>query len=262
MADCLCGCCLARRFDKLSWRERDAIARRIIFSAVDISAITPESRHLLREAMSLGYAPQEDKEALAGLLTAELLEKIPVDKLLTDEYRPGCIIKGAVDFVEKVKAQLDSLAAIPLGEALLRSLAGSGRTVTIVPSERSNDARPDNYRAAVAPGIALRWRDESGMDRTIHGNGKGSDTTIRYSPDLSKIGSTEAWQRQPPAIWLAHELIHADDAAYGRMDPEFTDGLRNYERQAIGLPPYEQKEFTENKIRAAWVEPQPLRPRY
>jgi hypothetical protein len=46
------------------------------------------------------------------------------------------------------------------------------------------------------------------------------------------------------------------------MDPEYRDGIRNYERQAIGLPPYDQKEFTENKMRAAWSEPQPLRPRY
>ena len=144
----------------------------------------------------------------------------------------------------------------------MQSLTRSGRTVIIVPASRTNDARPDNYRAAVALGKVLKWRDESGKERSIRGNGSGSDTTIRYNPDLSQIGSTDGWQRQPPAVWLAHELIHADDAAYGRMDPEYLDGIRNYERQAIGLPPFEQKEFTENKFRAAWTEPQPLRPRY
>ena len=122
--------------------------------------------------------------------------------------------------------------------------------------------RPDNYRAAVAPGKSLRWKDESGKARAIRGCGGGSSATIKYNPAVSSIGFTAAWQRQPPAIWLAHELIHADDAAYGRMDPEMIDGVRNYERQAIGLPPYEMKEFTENRLRAEWSEPQPTRPRY
>ncbi len=96
----------------------------------------------------------------------------------------------------------------------------------------------------------------------LNGNGAGSNTTIRYNPNLSSIGSAEAWQKQPPAIWLAHELIHADDAAYGRMDPELKDGVRNFERQAVGLHPFEHKEFTENRLRAEWSEPQPARPRY
>jgi Effector protein len=261
---CLCGQCLARRFDGASWRERDRVARRIItaLSLEDLSRTPAESRHLLREVLSLGYAPRKDREALDKILAAELLDKIPADKLVAVEYQPRTIIKGAQEFVEKVISQLDSIVSTPIGERLLQSLARSGRTITIVPGKRANDARPDNYRAAVASGKVLKWRDESGKERAIRGNGAGSDTTIKYNPDLSSIGSSEAWQRQPPAIWLAHELIHADDAAYGRMDPEYEDGIRNYERQAIGLPPYDQKQFTENKLRAAWSEPQPLRPRY
>jgi hypothetical protein len=268
--NCLCGRCLPRKFDTASWRERDGIARRIVSacSLEELRRITPESRHLLREVLSLGYAPQKDKDALAKLLTAELLDKIPAEKLATVEYQPRIIIKGSKgpggsgEFTEKVISQLAAIAAIPIGERLLQSLSRSGKTVVIVPASRSNDARPDNYRGAVAPGKVLKWKDESGRERAIRGNGAGSDATIKFNPDLSQIGSNEDWQRQPPAIWLAHELIHADDAAYGRMDPEFREGIRNYERQAIGLPPFEQKEFTENKIRAAWAEPQPLRPRY
>jgi Effector protein len=261
---CLCGQCLARQFDAASWRERDGVARRIISarSLEDLCRVPAESRHLLREVLSLGYAPQKDKDALDKILIAELLDKIPPDKLVSVEYQHKTIIKGTEEFVEKVISLLDSIAAIPIGEHLLQSLARSGRSITIVPASRANDARPDNYRAAVAPGKVLNWRDESGKERAIRGNGAGSDTTIKYNPDLSSIGSNEAWQRQPPAIWLAHELIHADDAAHGRMDPEYRDGIRNYERQAIGLPPYDQKQFTENKMRAAWSEPQPLRPRY
>jgi Effector protein len=261
---CFCGQCLARQFDAAPWRERDKIARRIIsaLSLEDLCRAPAESRHLLREVLSLGYSPRKDKEALDKILTAELLDKIPPEKLVSVEYQRKTIIKGVEEFVEKVRSQLDSIAAIPIGGGLLESLARSGRSITIVHGSRTNDARPDNYRAAVAPGKLLKWRDESGQERAIRGNGAGSDTTIKYNPDLSSIGSNEAWQRQPPAIWLAHELIHADDAAYGRMDPEYRDGIRNYERQAIGLPPFDQKEFTENKVRAAWSEPQPLRPRY
>jgi hypothetical protein len=261
---CLCGQCLAPQLDAASWRERDRVARKII-SALSLEAlcrVPAESRHLLREAMSLGYAPLKDKEALDKILTAELLDKIPPEKLVSIEYQHKTIIKGTEEFVEKVRSHLDSIASITIGERLLESLAQSGRSITIVPDKRANDARPDNYRAAVAPGKVLKWKDASGKERAIRGNGAGSDTTIKYNPHLSSIGSNEAWQRQPPAIWLAHELIHADDAAYGRMDPEYRDGIRNYERQAIGLPPYDEKQFTENKIRAAWSEPQPLRPRY
>jgi Effector protein len=263
-SSCLCGRCLARQLDAATWRERDGVARRIIsaLSLEDLCRVPAESRHLLREVLSLGYAPRKDKEALDKILTAELLDKIPPEKLVSVEYQHRTIIKGTEEFVEKVRSRLDSIAAIPIGEGLLQSLARSGRSINIVPGSRTNDARPDNYRAAVAPGKVLKWRDESGQERAIRGDGTGSDTTIKYNPDLASIGSNEAWQQQPPAIWLAHELIHADDAAYGRMDPEYRDGIRNYERQAIGLPPYDQKRFTENKLRAAWSEPQPLRPRY
>jgi len=261
---CLCGQCLSRQFDAASWRERDRIARRIISarSLEDLYRIPVEYRHLLLDVLSLGYAPRKDKDALDKILTTELLETIPAEKLVTVEYQSKTIIKGAEEFIEKVRSQLASIVAIPIGERLLKSLIRSGRTVMIVPASKTNDARPYNYRAAVAQGKVLKWRDESGKERAIRGNGTGSDTTIKYNPDLSNIGSNEAWQKQPPAIWLAHELIHADDAAYGRMDPEDIDGIRNYERQAIGLPPFEEKEFTENKFRADWAEPQPLRPRY
>jgi len=261
---CLCGLCIARRFDGALSRDRSRVARQIVAasSVEDLCRLPAESRHRLREALSLGFAPGKEREALDKILTAELLGKIPAGELVVAEYQQGMIIKGSQEFVEKTRSQLDRIAGVATGEGLLRSLASRGLTVTLVPSSRVNEARPDNYRAAVARGKSLRWRDESGKERVVRGNGAGSNTTIRYNPDLSIIGSAEAWQRQPPAIWLAHELIHADDAAYGRMDPELIDGVRNYERQAIGLPPYERKEFTENRLRAEWNEPQPARPRY
>jgi Effector protein len=263
-ARCLCVSCLARQLDAVSCRDRGRVARKIVstLSVEEIRCSPPDSRHRLREALSLGYAPRKEKEALDKLLAAELSDKIQGKEPVVVEYQQRIIINGTQDFVQRVRYQLDCIARIPIGRRLLQSLAQSGRTVTIVPSSKANEARPDNYRAAVGRGKALKWRDESGKERAIHGNGTGSDTTIRFNPDQMMIGSAEAWQRQPPGIWLAHELIHADDAAYGRMDPDQKDGIRNYERQAIGLPPYDQKDFTENKLRAEWDEPQQARPRY
>jgi hypothetical protein len=261
---CLCGSCIARQLDVARRRDRSGIARQIIAasSVEDIRRSPAEGRNRLREALSLGYTPAREREALEKILAAELLEVIPATELVVAEYQRGLVIKGARDFIEKVGWRLDLIASAPTGGRLLRSLALRGLTVTLVPSSRANEARPDNYRAAVARGKSLNWRDESGADSVVRGNGAGSNTTIRYNPELSVIGFAESWQRQPPAIWLAHELIHADDAAYGRMDPELNNGVRNYERQAIGLPPYETKEFTENRLRAEWREPQPPRPRY
>ncbi|HEX5082658.1 MAG TPA: M91 family zinc metallopeptidase [Blastocatellia bacterium] len=261
---CLCAACVARRLDGARGRERSLIVRRIVAacSVEELRRLAAEIRHRMRDALSLGFAPVKEREALYKILAADLLEKIPAAELLAVKYQGGIIIKGDKDFVDKTQRRLEEIAGVPTGAGLLGSLASRGLTVTIVPSSRMSEARPDNYRAAVAPGKALRWTDESGRERAVRGCGSGSNTTIKYNPDLSSIGFAAAWQKQPPAIWLAHELIHADDAAHGRMDPEMIDGVRNYERQAIGLPPYESKEFTENRLRAEWSEPQPPRPLY
>jgi hypothetical protein len=95
------------------------------------------------------------------------------------------------------------------------------------------------------------WMNVWCQMQTIVGDGTGSDVTITYNPRLKQDG--------PAFISLGHELIHADDAAHGRMDPEEVDGVRNYERQAIGLAPYEGKEFTENKMRNELSIPARLR---
>jgi hypothetical protein len=253
-----------KRLDRAHGRERSVIARQIVAecSIEDLRQAAAEIRRRLQDALSLGFAPVKEQEALDKILTAELLEKTPASKLIAVEYQRGLIVKGDKDFVEKTQSSLEEIACVPMGGRLLGSLASRGLTVTIVPSSKTNEARPDNYRTAFAMGKSLRWRDESFKERTIRGCGGGSSATIKYAPNLSSVGYAAAWQRQPPAIWLAHELIHADDAAHGRMDPEMIDGVRNFERQAIGLPPFEMKEFTENRLRSEWSAPQPPRPRY
>jgi hypothetical protein len=261
---CLCDQCVARRFDGAWGRERSLVVRQIVAecSVEDLRRLPAELRRQLRDALSLGFAPIKEREALDKILTTELLEEIPAAELLAVEHQRGIILKGDKDFIKNTQRIVEQISHVPMGARLLESLASSGLTVRIVPSSRVNETRPDNYRAAVAEGKSFKWRDESGRERAIRGNGDGSNTTIKYNPGLSIIGLAAAWQRQPPAIWLAHELIHADDAAHGRMDPDIVNGVRNYERQAVGLPPYESKEFTENRLRAEWSQPQPLRPLY
>src|SRR5262249_45183323 len=97
---CLCGLCLARRFDGAGGRDRSLIARRIVAasSVEDLRRLAAESRHRLREALSLGYAPVKEREALEKILTAELLEKKPATELVAAEYQLGIVIKGVKDF--------------------------------------------------------------------------------------------------------------------------------------------------------------------
>lgn len=46
--------------------------------------------------------------------------------------------------------------------------------------------------------------------------GAGLGVGINYSPTLASAGAMP-WNTRPPAIGLAHELIHAEQAAYGRL---------------------------------------------
>jgi hypothetical protein len=253
-APCLCDSCLNQQLDRATWRTRGQTAQKIVrsLSIEQLRRLPSKTRGRLQNILSDGHVSRMDRKALDKISLAELMEVA---------YQPRLIIQGPADFVAQTRAHLDSMAQITIGRRLLRSLVKSGKRVTIIPSARLNEAPLDDYRGALARGTALRWRSSSGRAKSIKGNGSGSDTTIKYNPNRRRTGP-EPWQQAPPAVWLAHELVHADDAAYGRMDPEEIDGLLNFERQAIGLPPYEWKEFTENKLRAQWPQPQPQRTRY
>jgi Effector protein len=172
------------------------------------------------------------------------------------------VIKGVPTFIERVTSDLHLIRANIIGKELLQSLYSSGKIITIVHTSRYGAAIPNDYHSAIAKGKTLEWKELYGQRKSLLGTGKGSDTVIQHNADRNYLVNPACWQNAPSAIWLAHELIHADDAAWGRMDPDLIDGVYNFERQAIGLSPYEQKEFTENKLRCAWMPPQPLRTTY
>ncbi|MBI1763988.1 MAG: hypothetical protein HYR56_21390 [Acidobacteria bacterium] len=177
-------------------------------------------------------------------------------------YQARLAIKGRPDFLRQTREALAIITGINIGNQLLQSLAASRRTVVILESTAHNLAVPDDFSAAIASGQKLEWKELYGKASCLIGTGAGSDTQIHFNPSYFRIGTAESWQTAPAALWLAHELIHADDAAWGRMNPTKVDGLFNYERQAIGLAPYELKEFTENRFRSNWTLLQPLRTSY
>lgn len=244
-----------QQLDQASWRHVGTTARKIVdaLSEEELRLLPQETRQRLMRQLSSGRITEANRKAVNKLLTAEMVEI---------EYQQRIIIKGPSEFVDRTKSHLTNLAQLPIGQELLRSLHKSGKSVIIVPTDRISEAPPDDFKAAVPKGKVLKWQDLWGKEKRMRGTGKGSNTTIKYNPSFTCSFGSADHKKQPPEIALAHELIHADDAAHGQLDPDELNGVRNYERQAVGLPPYEGKYFTENKFRATWHPPLPSRNHY
>src|SRR5262249_42261905 len=119
--------------------------------------------------------------------------------------------------------------------------------INTVPGPRNVDAIP----------VDRQW--DKDLD-SPHGTGRGCDSEIEFNPNAEY--PDEKWFKDmPPEIALAHELIHADLFGHGTYDPNVVDGVRNGERQVIGLGSYGNLPFTENKIRDEWNPKQTLRER-
>lgn len=188
---------------------------------------------------------------------------MPVTLLPNGDIQVGdaITIKGDLEFQLKTLAALAQIAATPTGKAMLESINKSGKKVTIVKTDEGNEigyANPDD-RFHKADGKA----------------GKGSDSTIHFNPDRTSTG-TEDWETRPPGVGLAHELVHAEQAAKGvqkpgkdandsrpdATDPSKMDQQNKRELDAAGIPPYDQYPYNENKIRKEWHPPQPERKWY
>ena len=163
-------------------------------------------------------------------------------------------IEDLPPFVERVTADLHLIYRTPSGKELLDSLHASGKRVNIDYSMGAND---------IADYELPDERFFKNKDAGIRGAGTGS--SIGYNPALETIG-IEPWATRPPAIALAHELIHAEQAAYGRMTrgrapngpPSAIVGLTKAdeadirELEAVGVPPHDTYTVNENKIRREW----------
>jgi type VI secretion system secreted protein VgrG len=173
-------------------------------------------------------------------------------------------IEGDKKFQKKTIKDLEDLKKTPTGKNLLESLDDSGKQVTIKPVANSKQGNSCGY---INP--SGRFTGSDGKP------GKGTDSIVSYNPDRKKIGN-QKWEKRPPAIGLAHELIHADQAAHGTMslgeadndskkdpsDPTKFAKANLREIEAVGIPPNDKRDFTENKIRSEWDPKQPERKWY
>lgn len=157
----------------------------------------------------------------------------------------GVKIEGKKTFKAAVLMDLAWLMTQSVGYELIASIVGTGKTVTIKATKGGNT-------------------ELGGADGFIKEDGKpgpGCDTTVKFNTgEWNPYGGDDEWMTRPPAIGLAHELIHAFVDMGGMTPRGKTDGTPNYELQTTGLGDYEKEIYTENKFRAAFGLP--LRPRY
>lgn len=159
------------------------------------------------------------------------------------EFGDNIVIEGDEDFRNATAEDLQSLAETPTGQSIIDSLQDGDKSVTIVETDRGNACGYDDP--------AARFANADGSP------GAGTGSTVHYNPERTQIGDgSEPWMTRPPEVGLGHELVHAEQAAQGQQHPGETDGTRNRERQAVGLPPYEDNAHTENNLRRDMGEPE------
>jgi hypothetical protein len=148
----------------------------------------------------------------------------------------GVTIEGDAAFKQYTETDLAYLMTTPTGRKPVVAEVATGKHLTISPTEGSNFGK-----GATDEGD-LRW---------YGGRGEGTGATIHYNPQLTTIDDgSEDWMHRPPAIGLGHEMIHAYADMTGTTPTGTTHGIKDEERQAFGLPPYADSEFSEDRIRA------------
>lgn len=177
-------------------------------------------------------------------------------------------VEGTPEFQAKTMVSLAKLANTPTGLGLLQSLDSAPHTTTIKETSNGNEVTDTAYMPPGPTGLLPKaFRNDDGTA------GAGGDHVVLFNPDKKSIGS-EPWQTRDPAIGLGHELVHADHAARGTNDKGASDytGLdgntyndNKREQQAVGLGPYADDPYTENKMRKEFDEKyggHPPRPHY
>lgn len=170
---------------------------------------------------------------------------------------------GPANFTAAVHADLQAIYETPTGRQLLESLHASGKKIAI----HYDDKNSIEFSKAL---WTKMFYDTDGVTP-----GQGLGVVVNYNPTLDSAGKLP-WNTRPPAIGLVHELIHAEQAAYGRMrrydtaNPGGPDSrnlkkpltVPHYELDAIGINPDYSYPFTENQVRAEWNPPQGRRDYY
>lgn len=160
-------------------------------------------------------------------------------------------ITGTAAFKAKVMPDLAWILTSSVGGEFFDAMAKSGNKMTI---EETSGGNATGYDPD-----ADSWEKDDGSP------GKGCDVSIDYNPgEWNPYGDTEEWMTRPPAIGLAHEMVHGWTGMIGTRAKGTVDvgGVteKRREMQATGLGDWEKAKFSENKFRAAFGLP--LRPRY
>lgn len=145
-----------------------------------------------------------------------------VDMSGTDPGR-NVSVNGDARFTNRVQSDLDAMRSVPSGRALLNDIDNSGRNTTI---SETGGGNATNYTHAS--------RRLMNGDNTA--NGIGTDAQVSYNTTRTELSGGHAWSHRPPVVGLQHELVHAENAANGAMPRGLTDGDKNRERIAVGLP--------------------------
>lgn len=173
-----------------------------------------------RSGNDVVYGPREGHAVSAAPGASNRREEVPANAALG----ASIVIDGDAEFKERVEADLEVLRSSPAGQQMLAELdqaAARGQQVTIRELEnvRNGSAGPAGPDSFIKP------------DGTA---GAGDDVVIRYNPSHQTD--------KPPAVVLYHEMSHAYNLANGTAQDGYynhpghpDDGIRNAERQAVGL---------------------------
>lgn len=165
----------------------------------------------------------------------------------------GLKVIGTPAYKSAVVMDLAWLMTQSVGRELVQSLVGTGKSLTIQETTGGNVTSytpdTDSWEVPAPGGIGPP------------SPGIGSNVTIGYNNgEWNPYGGVETWMRRPPAIGLAHEMVHAWTGMSGIRAKGDTAGVRRRELQATGLGEFAQVHLTENRFRAAFALPE--RPRY
>jgi LysM repeat protein len=159
-------------------------------------------------------------------------------------------VEGGDQFMTGVYLDLAWLMTSAVGQDLVKELQEAKHSVKIVETTGGNSEEADVF--------------EHGLETTDvpPKPGPGTNVTVKYNPNRLFIkDGTLDWHHRPPAIALAHEMIHAWTDVYGMSGRgKDASNVPRYELQAVGLGEFRKARISENRFRAAFGLP--LRPVY
>ncbi len=127
---------------------------------------------------------------------------------------PGNIsVKGSQDFKARVDSDLETMTAIPPGQAALNALGGDGHNLTIRETHAGSHVNPESDEAFI-----------SYNENNVASRGKGADSELAYNVSEHNLyGGENSWDETAPMTGLVHEMGHAYDNALGQADPAYYD---------------------------------------